>query len=433
MNLETVRSRLATSFTRSRFYPWLIVAILFFVAAFNYGHGTAITTLFPLLREDLGMTDVELAAVSTLFLWSYGIASPLAGYAGDRLSRSAVITRSLALWSLITIATSQAATSSQLLGMRVVLGLPQALYIPAAIAFIADYHSLRTRALAISLHLTGFYFGVVASGTLTGYLGDHYGWRFSTLTLGIAGLLMALLCHFLLFDRKDSERLDGDVVARPEQPLPLGKTVTRITRVPSFWILTVAGMMMSVVAWIFNTWLPLFFRERFGMSLAGAGFTGTVATQVGGGMGGLVGGYISDLVARRQLRHRMLVQAVCSFVAAPFLLAFLGSSGLSVILFCIFSYAFVRAIGGANEAPVICDILPRRQRAPAFGIMNMLNCLTGGAGVLVAGYLKRDFGLPGIFTGAASLVFLAGFLFVVGYVFFIRRDLKRYQPGFSAE
>ena len=405
MNLETVRSRLATSFTRSRFYPWLIVAILFFVAAFNYGHGTAITTLFPLLREDLGMTDVELAAVSTLFLWSYGIASPLAGYAGDRLSRSAVITRSLALWSLITIATSQAATSSQLLGMRVVLGLPQALYIPAAIAFIADYHSLRTRALAISLHLTGFYFGVVASGTLTGYLGDHYGWRFSTLTLGIAGLLMALLCHFLLFDRKDSERLDGDVVARPETAAAAGKD--RNPHYAGSLLLDSHGGRDDDVRGgldlqhLAASFFPRKIRNVFGRSRFYRNRRHSGRRRHGGPGGGIYlrpGGAPavapSDAGSSGVLFRSGAVPAGFSRLEWTVRYPFLH------LLVC-----FCAGHWGANEAPVICDILPRRQRAPAFGIMNMLNCLTGGAGVLVAGYLKRDFGLPGIFTGRRQLGF----------------------------
>ena len=73
-------------------YKWLLVLVLFCEAALNYGDRTAITALFPLLRKDLGMSEVALAAVGTFFLWSYGLVSPFAGYLGDRLPRSSLIT-----------------------------------------------------------------------------------------------------------------------------------------------------------------------------------------------------------------------------------------------------------------------------------------------------------------------------------------------------
>src|SRR5262249_48780821 len=67
-------------------YKWYLVGLLFFPVALNYADRTAISAVFPLLKRDLGMSDVALAAVGSLFLWSYGLLSPLAGSVGDRLS-----------------------------------------------------------------------------------------------------------------------------------------------------------------------------------------------------------------------------------------------------------------------------------------------------------------------------------------------------------
>jgi hypothetical protein len=39
--------------------------------------------------------------------------------------------------------------------------------------------------------------------------------------------------------------------------------------------------------------------------------------------------------------------------------------------------------------------------------MNTLNTLAGGAGVFVAGYLKADWGLSGVFAGVGLLVVMA--------------------------
>lgn len=66
--------------TDSPRYKWVLVLVLFFVAALNYADRVALMAVFPLLRKDLGMSDVALAAVGSLFLWSYGLCSPWLGF-----------------------------------------------------------------------------------------------------------------------------------------------------------------------------------------------------------------------------------------------------------------------------------------------------------------------------------------------------------------
>jgi MFS family permease len=136
-------------------YKWRLVAFLFFVAALNYADRTATSAVFPLLRRDLGMSDLQLAAVGSFFLWSYAIGSPIAGYLADRLSRSRLVAWSLGLWSLITLATGMAPNAEILIASRALLGLAECLYLPAAIALIADHHPSESRATALGFHIAG--------------------------------------------------------------------------------------------------------------------------------------------------------------------------------------------------------------------------------------------------------------------------------------
>jgi hypothetical protein len=62
--------------------------------------------------------------------------------------------------------------------------------------------------------------------------------------------------------------------------------------------------------------------------------------------------------------------------------------------------------------------------------MNTMNTLAGGAGILIAGFLKQDFGLGGVFAGTSVIVLVAGVLLLTGYSFFLNRDLARQaEPG----
>ena len=76
--------------------------------------------------------------------------------------------------------------------------------------------------------------------------------------------------------------------------------------------------------------------------------------------------------------------------------------GCGVVLF-----SFLRSVAASNETAALCDLIDARDRATAQSLMNTLNTLAGGAGVFVAGYLKADWGLSGVFAGVGLLVVIA--------------------------
>src|SRR6516162_315199 len=113
---------------------WQTVVVLFFVAGLNYADRTAISAVFPLVRADLALTDVALAAIGSVFLWAYAVGSPFAGYLADRLSRSRLVVLSLLGWSVATIATAFVHDLTAMLLTRVFLGIAECAYLPAAVA-----------------------------------------------------------------------------------------------------------------------------------------------------------------------------------------------------------------------------------------------------------------------------------------------------------
>ena len=154
---------------------WQTVLILACVAGINYADRTSLSVVYPLLQADLHLSDLQLAAIGTLFLWSYAIGSLGAGVIADRLPRNRVILWSLVAWSLVTVLSGFARTANELLATRVLLGLAECFYLPAAIALIADHHPVASRGRALSLHMSGLYVGLVGGGALSGYMGETFG------------------------------------------------------------------------------------------------------------------------------------------------------------------------------------------------------------------------------------------------------------------
>jgi predicted MFS family arabinose efflux permease len=406
-------------------FNWPLIALLTSIATLNYCDRMAIFAVYPLLRADLGADDRTLAWIGSMFLWAYAIGSPFSGLLADRWSRTRVILVSLLAWSLITLATGLTRTAGQLIVMRFLLGVAECAYLPAAMGLLADHHSPRRRGRAISIHTTGLNVGAILGSALAGFLGVRYGWRSSFVVLGAAGIVLSVVAAWTLRGQDvPTERLAAPADI-DEQPHADRRRVPSVFAVPGYWIVVAQGMLAAAAVWVFGSWLPLYFTERFNMSLAGAGFLGPALLDVSGMLGVVLGGLVSDAAARRGSARRMFVQSCCYFVAAVLLMTFTDRATFLLIAAAVFGFSLLRAMASANEGPLACDLIAPRDRSFAIGLMNCANTAAGAAGILAAGYLKADHGLAAVFRGASGVIFASAALTLAGYLFVLPRDLRR--------
>src|ERR1035438_8170960 len=87
-------------------YRWYVVAMLWWIAFFNYADRQAIFSVFPLLEKELGLSPLQLGLIGSSFAWVYGLAAPLAGNIVDRVRRKSAILGGLYAWSGICMATA---------------------------------------------------------------------------------------------------------------------------------------------------------------------------------------------------------------------------------------------------------------------------------------------------------------------------------------
>jgi predicted MFS family arabinose efflux permease len=236
------------------------------------------------------------------------------------------------------------------------------------------------------------------------------------IALGAAGLVLAGICLFIL----PAGRSEKNKAASLSFPA----SAAALLRIPSFLVIAGAGVLTAIGTWIFINWLPLYFRENMGMTLASAGFFGSSLVSLSGAAGQVVGGVASDRVARGGPHRRMWLQAVLILCAAPMLLAFVLTRSLTLIMAALVAYSVLRTSADLNMLPLLCDLAGVDKRSTAFGFTNMVNTLAGGLGVFVAGYLKSGFGLDGVFAGVAGILALDAVLLFAGYYFLLRKDLR---------
>ena len=152
---------------------WLVVALLWPVALLNYLDRQMLASMKFSVMADIPSIGSEANWGKMLgqFKWVYAFLSPLGGYIADRFSRRYTICASLFVWSLVTWTTGHVRTYEGLLVTRSLMGISEAFYMPAALAFIADYHTGSTRSRAVGLHQMAIYVGVIGGG-FSGYVAD---------------------------------------------------------------------------------------------------------------------------------------------------------------------------------------------------------------------------------------------------------------------
>ena len=393
---------------------------LMLAGGFNYADRAALTTVLPALRTEMHLTNVDLGLLSSLFFWSYAIGSPIAGMFGDRFPRRKLVLGSLVAWSAVTLLTGMSRNFFELAVLRVALGFAECIYIPTAVALLMDQHSPATRGRAVSLGQIGFSFGTIIGGTLCGVLADRFGWRTGFWVLGLAGGVLALSSRTFLGSAPPVA-----LAAPAPRRIAFGEPVAYFLRTRTYLMILGSLLLINLGNFVFVAWLPLYFSEKYHMGMGAAGFHGTFIIQAFAPIGVVCGGWLSDRVAKIEGRRRLFFLGAGYFLAGPCLLSFVA--GLPFVMLYVFIglFAFLRACGGANETPVMCEVVPPAYRSTAQGLQNACSVGAGGVGILLTGVLKGSIGLETIFAAVSILYLSAGVLYVCGYVFWIRHDTER--------
>lgn len=365
-----------------KFYPWLVVALLWVVALLNYMDRQMLSTMQDAMKFDI----VELqkaeafGALMAVFLWIYGIVSPFAGVVADRVSRKKLVVGSLFVWSAVTYLMGYASDFTQLYWLRALMGVSEALYIPSALSLIADWHEGKSRSLAIGIHMTGLYVGQAVGG-FGATIAATFSWHSTFYWFGIIGIAYSVVLALLLHDKPKAA---AAVAASPDPATLMKKEslwrgLSVVLSTWAFWVILIYFAVPSLPGWATKNWLPTLFADNLGLDMAQAGPMSTITIAASSFVGVLLGGVMSDKWVLRNIRGRIYTSAIGLGMTIPALILLgFGHSVVAVVgAGMLFGIGF--GMFDANNMPILCQIISAKYRATAYGVMNMVSVFAGAA------------------------------------------------------
>jgi ACS family hexuronate transporter-like MFS transporter len=415
-------------------FPRLIVVLLFAGSAINYLDRSLLGVVMPQVRRDLLLSNADYGLAIHAFLVMYAVFYILGGRIADRMGYSRTFTLAVAFWSLAAMAHAFVRGLPSLFLCRALLGIGEGIYYPAAMRGVVGLFPPASRAKAVGTILSAICLGLLVGPPLVAWTTLHYGWRATFFVLGALGLL--LLPPWLWVHRQ-SRRADGPagtaveardpaVGAPAEQEVTLGE----VLKTRKYWCILAARGCSDTAWYYYLFWIPGYFQEARGFSLAMVGkllWVPYFCAFIGAFAGAAAS---SELIRRGWGLQRSRKTALLVFA---FLCAFGASAGFAPgpkLALALYSLAlFAHECWSTNIHTVVTEISPPKHVAILYGMTGAAGTFVGAGAQLVIGPLIDRYGYKPAFVWAGGLyVLAAGLIISAGVLEPIRRKITSLSP-----
>jgi ACS family D-galactonate transporter-like MFS transporter len=390
---------------------WLVVALLTLGVIIAYTDRINLSAALPQIRMSFPLSAQASGILLSAFFWAYTLLQTPAGWAVDRFGLKWTYAVGLFVWSAVSAATALVGSLNGLIAVRIVLGIGEAIVTPASMRYIRNNFAEHERGLPIGIFMSGTKYGPAIGAPLATYLVLAFGWRWMFVLNGALGVLW--LAPWFLFVRDDSQ----SSTLRYEQGARKGVSWGALFGTPLMWGTCLATFCYMYFVYFCMTWMPTYFKERYGLSLTASGWF-TFMSFAGMGTVAILAGWAADrLIARG--RNAVTVRKV--FTIAGFVLAFsevfaaFSHSTTATLFLAVFSLSGL-GLATANYWALTQTLTPASASARVAGIQNTAANLAGIAAPWITGSLVQrtgDFNAPLIAIGFWLLVGIGCYLFLV--------------------
>jgi MFS family permease len=398
--------------------PRAALAILTGLNFLNYIDRFIPAAILPTILKELGLSDAKGGSLQTLFIMTFVVISPLAGWLGDRYPRFRLAAVGVFIWSVATFGSGLAPTYAFLVSARAIIGVGEASYVVVTPSLLSDYYPTNRRGGALSIFYAAIPIGSALGYVLGSQIAAAYGWRSAFFVAGVPGAALALLLLFV----RDPPRGAQDARAKKAKEdgsvssvVVIANAVRELLARRSFVFNTVGQTIYTFAVGGLAVWMPTYFVRERGLPLQWAStiFGGVLA--LAGLVGTLVGGKIGDELLKRRPDAHLHLSGWALVASLPFtLLAILAPSPAIFWPSMFITLTLVFLITGPVNA-AMANVVPAELRGRAFAFNTTCIHLLGDAlSPWLIGEASDHIGLrwpvlvTGLLLGVAGLVLLAG-------------------------
>lgn len=432
---------------RRSFGPRATLALLLFINLFNYVDRYVLAAVLPAVQntffsspERTGTLVLNLVAkfehafgftprlalgglLSTAFMVTYMIASPIFGRLAEWKSRWMLIGVGISLWSLATGASGIAATFLVLLVTRCFVGIGEAAYGPVAPAIIADSFSIRVRGRVLSWFYTampigsaiGYVLGEQIARSTIGDLGARLfglsseSWRWAFYLVAAPGLILGLWCLFL----RDPSKGQADPVVPSAAGVLRWRDYVILFRTPSYVLCSVGMTCMTFAMGGIAVWMPYFLEHRPGVHRFPTTMFGGILL-VTGLLGTLLGGVAGDKLRNRFGGSYFLVSGIAMLIGFP-VVWMMTTAPFPWIWIYIFLACFCLFFNTGPTNTILANVTHPAMRATGYALnILIIHALGDVLSPFVIGLISDKYNMDVAFRVVAVMFLCSGLVWLLG-------------------
>jgi MFS family permease len=410
---------------RSSYY---IFALLFLLYFFDYVDRMIVTSLFPFIQKEWGLTDTQSGLLVSVVYWSIVVFVLPVSILVDRWSRKKVIGIMALVWSLATLVCAFTKSFPQLLMARAGIGIGEAGYAPAGTAMLSGLFPPEKRSRMMGLWNIAIPLGIAVGIGVGGFVAQHWGWRHAFGLVAIPGAIVAIL-FFFVKDYKTVELVKTvESSATGKNQVKMGKMdiFREFIHTPSL-ILTNLGFVGCVFANnAIIVWLPTYFHRVEGIPISEAGIKTSVLMLLAI-IGLPLGGWLADMWFKKRVSARLLFPAITTILNAIIIFAafsfFQGKAQYMILLLMgILASSFAPAAIIATQ-----EIIHPGLRAISYSVCVVVQNLFGASmAPIVIGSISDAYGIKAAMSILPVFLLISAILFFAGS-FFYAKDLSNVE------
>lgn len=366
----------------------------------NYIDRATLSVANKLIQDDLDIPVAKMGLLLSAFLWAYAIAQLPVGALIDRFGPRKMLGLGLFSWSLAQAAGGFVTGFGPFVAARFALGVGEAPLFPGGARVVRDWFSIHRRGFATGLCQSASSLGNFIAVPLLTYLMLTISWRWMFITVGAAGIVMAIVWFAI---HRDPAEID--LTAAETQYLTEGDENTSTSR-PSFaeWRLLFAhrttwGMIVGFFGniytlWLYTSWLPFYLEHERHMTIAHAGMVGAIPFFFGC-VGAVTGGWLCDFLTRRGWtpmggRKLLISRALFGITACTVCTAYAKDDATALV--CISASLFLIYIVSSASWATVPVAAPSQFTASLGSIQNFGGYIGGALAPMCTGFIVQETG-----------------------------------------